>query len=100
MGVLLRDGWRSIVVSRLCEEDAVVFDLIDEAVFLGDAAGPDSRAEVAEGFGFADAGEWIAANGFDEFEDAEGGFAIRVYPVGEVIEEVPVEDELAFDRGH
>jgi hypothetical protein len=81
------------MVACLGEEDAVVFHPIDQTVLLGDAAGPDVGAEVAEGFGFADAAEWIAADGFNEFENPEGCLPIRGYPMREIFQEVPVEDE-------
>lgn len=44
---------------RLGEQDAVVFDPMDQRVFLSDAAGPDAGAEVAQQLGLSDAIEGI-----------------------------------------
>jgi hypothetical protein len=47
---------------------------------------------MAQWFGFADSGEGIAANGFDQFKNTECGFPIGGYPVSQIIEEIAVED--------
>lgn len=79
------------MIPRLSEEDAVVGDAIDEAMFLGDASGPDAGAEVPERLWFAKTNEGIPTDGFDEFENFEGRFAICRDPVGEIFEKITVE---------
>lgn len=84
-----------VVVAGLEEVDAGCRDAVDEAVFLGDAAGEAAGEGEAEGFGFAWALVGVAEGGFDEVEDAEGGGAVVFDPVAEVGEEFGVEDGVA-----
>ena len=82
------------MIACLGEEDAVVFDSIDQAVLLSDAPRPDTGAEVAQRLGFADAIERIAADGFNQFENPQGGFPIRGNPMPRILQEIAVEDQL------
>jgi hypothetical protein len=50
------------VVPRLKEVDAVVADEVDDAVLFGEAARPDSRAEVLQGFRLPKTLERVAQN--------------------------------------
>ena len=88
------------MIAGLGEEDAVVLQAIDQAVFLGDAPGADSRAEMAERFGFADADEWVAADGFNEFENPERGFPVNAYPMSQVFKKIPVKNQAPLVRTH
>jgi hypothetical protein len=72
------------MIAGLGEEEAVVFYSIDQAMFLGDAPGPDAGAEMAQRFGFADAVEGITADGFNEFEYSKSNFPIRGDPVRQI----------------
>lgn len=65
---------------------------IHHPVFLCDAAGPDSWGEVFEGFGFADALEWVAHDGFDQFQDAQGHAAVGLDPMAQVFAEFGLKD--------
>jgi len=50
------------MVPRLQEIDAVVADQIDDAVLLGQAAGPDAGGKVFQRFRLADSGKGVAQN--------------------------------------
>lgn len=83
------------MVPRLKEVDAVVADEIDDAVLLGEAARPDSGAEVLQWLGLPQALEGVAENRLDEVEGPEGDAAVRVDPEPEVFEELLLEDSFA-----
>ena len=72
------------MISGLEKIDPFIPDQINEAVFLGDASGPNAGGEVFEGFGFSDALERIAEDRFHEIQDAKGGLALRFDPVAQV----------------
>lgn len=67
-------------------------DHINKSVFLGDAAGPEAGGEVFEGFGFADALDWVAHDGFDQFQHAQGYAAVGLDPVAQVFAKFGLED--------
>lgn len=83
------------MIAGLGEQEAVVFHPIDQAMFLGDAPGPNAGAEMAERLGFAGAPEGIAADGFNEFEYSKSDFPIRGDPVCQIFQEVAVEDQAS-----
>lgn len=67
----------SIMIPRLQEIDTVVADEVDQAVFLGEAAGPDAGGEIFEGFRLTDAGEGVAHDGLavtSQYRLPGGGF--------------------------
>ena len=68
------------MIAGLKKVDTVDLDKIDEAVFLGDAPGPDARGEILQGFRFAYSSGKVAHNSADQVENAEGGFAIGLDP--------------------
>lgn len=45
------------MIAKLRYEEGVLLDLVDNAVFIGDAAGPVASEGVFEGFGLALAGK-------------------------------------------
>ena len=70
-------------------------DHINKSVLLGDAAGPEAGGEVFEGFGFADALEGVAHDGFDQFQNAQGDAAVGLDPVAQVFAEFWLEDSYS-----
>ena len=70
----------------------VIAHQIHQPVFLGDASGPDAGRQVFERFGFADALERVAHDGFDQFQDAQGHAAVGLNPVTQVFAEFGLED--------
>lgn len=76
---------------RLQKIHPLIPDQIHYPVFLGQAAGPDAGGKVFEGFGFADAREWIAHHGFDQFQNAQGDTAVGLHPVPQVFPELRLE---------
>ena len=88
------------MIARLGEEDAIILHLIDQAVFLSDSPRPDTGSQVAQWFGFADAMEWIAANGIYQFQNTQGGFPIRSDPAPQILEKIAVENQTPRLRFH
>jgi len=86
----------SVVVATLGKEQTVAGDLIDESMLAGDASRPDPGTQVPEGFGFPDTGEGVASDGFDQGEDFERRFPFVRHPVGEILEEVGIENQFAL----
>lgn len=84
-----------IMIPTLEKIDPVIADEVDNAMFLGEAAGPDAGGEILEGFGFADAGEGIAHDGLYQVEGAERHLAVSLDPVAQVVTELRLEDGLA-----
>lgn len=81
----------SIMIPGLEKIDSVVPDQVNQAVLLGDAPGPEAGGEMLEGFGFADALEWVAEDRFDKIQDAQGGFALCLDPMAQVVPEFRLE---------
>jgi hypothetical protein len=67
----------------LGEENSVIFDPVDEPVFLGDSPRPDTGSEMAESFRLPDSSAWIATNGFSQFKNPKCGFPISFNPMVE-----------------
>ena len=82
----------SIMIPPLQKIHPLIPHKIHEPVLLGDTAGPDAGGEVFEGFGFADALEGVAHDGFDQFQDAQGHAAVGLDPVAQVFAEFGLED--------
>jgi hypothetical protein len=86
------------MIAGLGERNPFFADSIDQPVFLGDAAGPDTRPQMAEWFRFADSVGRVTADGFDEFEDSQCGLAIRGNPVRKVTGEIPIKYQSPLMR--
>jgi hypothetical protein len=43
----------SVMISKLGDENSIIFDLVDKAMLVGDSARPISREAMLERFGFA-----------------------------------------------
>lgn len=82
----------SIMISGLEEIDAVVADEVNEAVFLGEAAGTDAGGKILERFRFADTAEGIAYDGLDKIEGTQRHLAVGLDPVAEVVVEFRLEN--------
>lgn len=83
------------MIPTLEKIDPVIADKIDNAMFLGEAAGPDARGEILEWLRLADAGEGIAHDGLYQVEGAERHLAVSFDPVAQVVTELRLEDGLA-----
>lgn len=79
------------MISGLEKIDPLIPDQVNQAVFLGDPPGPEAGGEMLEGFGLADALEWVAENRFDKIQDAQGGLALCFDPVAQVVPEFRLE---------
>lgn len=69
------------MISGLDKIDPLIPDQINEAMFLGDASGPETGGEMFEGFGFADAFKRVAEDRFHDFQDAQGRLALCIDPM-------------------
>ena len=85
----------SIMIPGLEEVDTVVADEVNEAVFLGETARPDTGGEILERFRLADAAEGIAHDRFDQVEGAQGHLSVGFDPVVQVVTEFRLENGLA-----
>lgn len=83
------------MITRLEEVDPIRADQIDEAMFLGDAAGPRSRRQVLQWFRFADPHKWIAYDGLDEVEHSQRDGPICRHPEAKVLAELWMKDRFA-----
>ncbi len=82
-----KGGCILIMIAALQKIDSLIPDQIHESVFLGDAPGPDAGAEIFEEFGFAEALERIAHDGFDQFQNTQGDAAVCLHPVSQIFAE-------------
>ena len=76
------------------EVDAVVEHAVDETVLTGQTPRPCVGRHVPEWFGLADARERVAQYRLDELQEPERDLALRVDPVGQILQEVPVEERV------
>jgi len=82
------------MVPRLQEIDAVVADQIDDAVLLGQTAGPDAGGKVFQRFRLADSGKGVAQNRFHNDQGAQGNLSFRGHPMAQVLDKFRLEDRL------
>lgn len=83
------------MIARLEEIDPLGADEIDEAVFLSQATGPGARGKILEGFRFAEAGEGIPHNCFNECESPQRYLPVGSYPVTKIFAKFRLEDGLS-----
>jgi len=83
------------MISGLNEINAIMADHIDQAVFLGDAPGPDIRAEELEGFGLTDALKRVTHDRFDQLENPKSCFPVGFHPVFQILPEFRLENRLS-----
>jgi len=82
------------MITELGNKDGIVLDLIDDAVFIGDAAGPVSGEGVFEGFRFANSLVGQALNVTDQGVDPGGDLFVGFLPVEIVIPGMGGKDQL------
>ena len=86
---------RSIVVARLEKLDAVLEDLVDEAVSLIDPARPDVAAEMLERFRLAESAEGVPQDGFHQIEHPKRGFSVGLDPMAEILQALVLDYRVA-----
>ena len=84
------------MVTRLEETNRIVSHLIDNPVFLGQPAGPESRKLSSQGFWFRNPCEWVPQSRSDDPQEPQRGLAISSNPVLKVIDEVSGENRPSF----
>lgn len=84
------------MVTRLKKVDPVVTDQIDDAVFLGQTAGPGACGNELEWLRFADAGKRIMHDRLDKVESPECHLAVGFHPIPQVFAEFLLEDRLSL----
>lgn len=84
------------MITSLQEVDAIIADLVDNAMFLRQTPGPCACGKVLKWFGFADAAEWIAQDGFDQVEGAQRNLSIRFHTMAQVFAELWVKNHVAL----
>ena len=88
------------MMSGCDDHELVLFDGKDQAVFVGDSAGPVARELMLERLGFTDAGERCSPNFVDELVDAfDRGFVVDD-PVPIVVPGLFTEEDVHSARGH
>jgi len=73
---------------------------VHEAVFLRDSAGPDSASQIAERLGLSNASEGIPPDCLYEIKNLSSRLMIRGNPVGQIFQEVPIDNDLQFLPTH
>jgi hypothetical protein len=74
-----------VVVSRLEELHAIIEYLVNEPVHVSDPTRPHVSAEPLEMLRFSDSLKRFTHYRFHEVQTAQGGLAVRVHPVMQVI---------------
>jgi len=82
------------MITELGNKDGIILNFIDDAVFIGDAAGPVSGEAVFEGFRFADALVGHALNVANQGVDPGGNFFVDLLPVEIVVPGMGGKDQL------
>jgi hypothetical protein len=72
---------KSVMVSGLRQEDALIRDFVDEAMFLGNPPGPDSAPKIPEWLGLSYPDEGISPDCLYEIKNLTSGLMIRGNPV-------------------
>jgi hypothetical protein len=80
------------VVSGLKKVDPCLRDEVDKPVFLCDSPGPDAAAEVLERLRFPDALKRIAHDRLDKIKHSQGGLAVGMHPMTQVVAELSLKD--------
>ena len=74
-----------IMGTALNDIDYVIFDVVNEAIFVINSAAPVSTEIMLEWFWIANAGELISLDVFDEHVDAFQDFPVLVLPVAIIV---------------
>lgn len=80
----------SVMVAALQDQDEIGADLIDQPVFVREAARPAAGEIVLQEFGLARAGGGRAQAFFEQGAQAAGGGLVRVEPVEKIVPGVQV----------
>jgi hypothetical protein len=78
------------------EQDYGGLDFIEHAMLLRDPARPVPAHAVLEEFGFSGSTERVANHVFDETHDPQGNTRVEFDPVGKILPEIPLQDNLSF----
>ena len=89
----------SIVVPRLEKVDPAHTNEVDQAVLLGDSAGPAPRKVELERLGLAETLEGVPEDRFDEVENAQRDLPVGANPVTEIVAEFRVEHRCSLALG-
>jgi hypothetical protein len=85
---------KSVVVPELGNEQGVIRDLVNDAVFFVNSSGPVTSEAVFEGFRFAHSLEWFSFGLLDKLVDSVQDFFVGFLPVQIVFPSVLGEDEF------
>jgi hypothetical protein len=69
------------MIPHLRQQNPLLGDAIDEAMFLVNAPRPIAGQRMTKRFGFADAGMRIAPDVFEQFVNSPDNFFVRLLPV-------------------
>ena len=83
-----------IVIPALQEIDCTFVHPVNQAVFLGDSAGPRLTREVFQGFGFARSAKRVPGRRFHEIEHSQRRFRVASNPPAQVFPELLLNDTL------
>src|SRR5438445_3855696 len=84
----------SVVISQLCNEQRVLFGLVDHPMLFGNAPGPEARQRVLQRFRFANDHERITLARGHEFIDASNNGLVLLLPKQVVFPGLIREDQL------
>ena len=88
------------MISGLRQEDAMIRHFVHEAVFLRYPSRPDSASQITERLGLSYACEGISPYSLDEIKNLTSGLMISGYPVGQILQEIPIDNDLQFLPAH
>ncbi len=82
----------SVMVPSVRKVDGALPDDVEKAVFLGEAARPEARAEILQMLGFADAAEWFSQHGLDKRHETQGNAPVGFDPEAQILAKLCLED--------
>lgn len=80
------------MISSLKKINPVIANEVNEAMFLGETARPDSGGKILKRFGLANASKWITHDGLDQVERSHGSLTVDFDPVAKVFPKFRVEN--------
>jgi hypothetical protein len=91
---------KSVMVSGLRQEDAMIRHFVHKAMFLGNPPGPDSAPKIPEWLGLSYPDEGIPPDCLYEIKNLTSGLMIRGNPVTQILQEVTIDNDLQFLPTH
>jgi hypothetical protein len=87
------------MIARLKKVDPTLTNKVDQPMLLRNAPRPDTRPQIFQRLGLANADKRFTDDHFDEIEDPKRHRPIGLNPMAEILAELRVENCFATTRG-